>query len=308
MNCKSVSNKKGRFQNLIDSTNPDIVVVTESWLSPKHADGEIGEPGRFGCDFTIHRRDRDTDTHGGGVFIAVRNDLKSTQCEDLEPDSCELMWVKVEAAGEKALYVGAFYRSSVSDTEKLSPLNDSVTSLCHSTQPHVWLTGNFNLSDMEWNPLSVRNGARYSDSYQVFMDMLDEAALTQTVTEPTRDSNTLDLFATNIDTLITRCEVIPCISDHNAILVESRLRPLRQKTPRRSIPILRQLNWDGIRSHISQSWEQLTGNDISGKRGSKTQWMRLLRPLFLIGSHVEKRKRPPPLDSPRLKTTHAKGI
>ena len=111
INCRSVSNKRGRFQNLIDSTNPDIVVVTESWLSPKHADGEIGEPGRFSCDFTIHRRDRDTDTHGGGVFIAVRNDLKSTRCEDLEPDSCELMWVKVEAAGEKALYVGAFYRA-----------------------------------------------------------------------------------------------------------------------------------------------------------------------------------------------------
>ena len=82
--------------------------------------------------------------------------------------------LKVEAAGEKALYVGAFYRSSVSDTEKLSPLKDSVTSLCHSTQSHIWLTGDFNLPDMEWNPRSVRNGARYSDSYQVFMDMLDE--------------------------------------------------------------------------------------------------------------------------------------
>ena len=85
------------------------------------------------------------------------------------------MWVKVEAPGEMALYVGAFYRSSVSDTEKLSPLKDSVTSLCHSTQSHVWLTGDFNLPDMEWNPRSVRNGARYSDSYQVFMHMLDEA-------------------------------------------------------------------------------------------------------------------------------------
>ena len=152
------------------------------------------------------------------------------------------------------------HRSSVSDTEKLSPLKDSVTSLYHSTQSHVWLTEDCNLPDMEWNPQSVRNGARYSDSYQVFMDMLDEAALTQTVTEPTRDSNTLDLFATNNDTLITRCEVILGISDHNAVLVESRLRPLRQKTPRRSIPIWRKANWDGIRSHISQAWEQLTGN------------------------------------------------
>ena len=27
---------------MIDSNNPDIVVVTESWLSPSQADGEMG--------------------------------------------------------------------------------------------------------------------------------------------------------------------------------------------------------------------------------------------------------------------------
>ena len=102
VNCKSVCNKCGRFQNLMDSNNPDVVVVTESCLTPNHPEGERGETDRFCSKYQIHRRDRVTDTSGGGVFIAVKNDLKSTRCSELKPTDCELMWVKIEAVGEKA--------------------------------------------------------------------------------------------------------------------------------------------------------------------------------------------------------------
>ena len=32
---------------MIDSCDPNIVVATETWLTPHHADGEIGEPAIF---------------------------------------------------------------------------------------------------------------------------------------------------------------------------------------------------------------------------------------------------------------------
>ena len=86
VNCRSISDKKGQFQHLIDSTVPDIVVATETWLKPEQGDGEIGEPGRFSADYTIHRRDRPGKSKGGGVFITVKNDLRSTRCEELEPE------------------------------------------------------------------------------------------------------------------------------------------------------------------------------------------------------------------------------
>ena len=90
VNCRSISDKKGQFQHLIDSTVPDIVVATETWLKPEQGDGEIGEPGRFSADYTIHRRDRPGKSKGGGVFITVKNDLRSTRCEELEPEEASM--------------------------------------------------------------------------------------------------------------------------------------------------------------------------------------------------------------------------
>ena len=265
VNCKSVCNKHGRFQNLIDSNNPDVVVVTENWPIPNHPDGEIGETDRFCSEYQIHRWDRVTDTAGGGVFIAVKNDLKSTRCSELEPTDCELMWVKIEAVGEKALYVGAFYLSSVKDTDKLETLRNSVTGLCQCTQSHVWLTGDFNLPELDWTDRSVKQGARYRESHQAFLDTLDEAALTQIVKEPTREENTLDLFATNKDTLIMRCDVIPGNSDHSAVLVDSRLRPFRRKGTRCTVPLWKKADWNGIKSHIDLAWNQLSDTDKAVK-------------------------------------------
>ena len=138
VNCKSVCNKCGHFQNLMDNNNPDVVVVTESWLTTNHPDGEIGETDRFCSKYQIHRRDRVTDTSGGGVFIAVKNDLKSTRCSELKPTDCELMWVKIKAVGEKALYVAAFYRSSVKDTDKLETLRKSVDSVSAHNHMSGW--------------------------------------------------------------------------------------------------------------------------------------------------------------------------
>ena len=43
------------------------------------------------------------------------------------------------------------------------------------------------------------------------------------VTEPTRLNNTLDLFFTNLPTLIQEVEVVPGLSDHDAVIVQSKM-------------------------------------------------------------------------------------
>lgn len=63
--------------------------------------------------------------------------------------------------------------------------------------------------------------------------------LDQVVTEPTRITETceniLDLFFTNNSTLINRTEIIPGISDHETVLIESSRRPLKMKIPPREV-------------------------------------------------------------------------
>ena len=53
VNCQSIVNKKEEIDHLLYSTKTDIIVGTESWLTPDIKDHEVFPP-----DFTIYRRDR----------------------------------------------------------------------------------------------------------------------------------------------------------------------------------------------------------------------------------------------------------
>ena len=100
INCQSVVNKKDHLQTVIDSENPDIIVGTESWLSPSIYDGEIFPPS---LGYSVYRRDRETQTTGGGIFIMVRNTFMSNMKPQFNT-SCEVMWVEVEVRGTKPIF------------------------------------------------------------------------------------------------------------------------------------------------------------------------------------------------------------
>ena len=67
MNCQSINNKIGEFEIMLQSTEADIVMGCESWLDSNIASNEIFS------DFSVFRKHRNR--HGGGVFIAYKNDL-----------------------------------------------------------------------------------------------------------------------------------------------------------------------------------------------------------------------------------------
>ena len=73
INCQSLHVKKPSFLNLIIENNPDFIVSTESWLSPKIHSSKI-----FPSTHTIFRWDR-ADSYGG-VFIACKSTFL---CEEL---------------------------------------------------------------------------------------------------------------------------------------------------------------------------------------------------------------------------------
>ena len=41
INCQSLVNKKAEFYSLLVTHKPDIVIGTESWLTPNHSDSEF---------------------------------------------------------------------------------------------------------------------------------------------------------------------------------------------------------------------------------------------------------------------------
>lgn len=56
----------GELAGLISSICADVVIGTESWLDATIMDNEV-----FPRSFNVYRHDRMT--HGGGVFILVRD-------------------------------------------------------------------------------------------------------------------------------------------------------------------------------------------------------------------------------------------
>ena len=94
VNAQSILDKR---QDLVDSTDPDIVIMTETWLKP---DKERGEAGRFACEYDIHRRDRPGKKTGGRVLIAVKKQYISSRQEDLGADSekenAKMIWERLK--------------------------------------------------------------------------------------------------------------------------------------------------------------------------------------------------------------------
>jgi hypothetical protein len=76
------------------------------------------------------------------------------------------------------------------------------------------------------------------------------------VLEPTRitetQSNTLDLFFTNNNTLVNQVRVIPGISDHEAVVIESSLRPIKKLVITREVWQYRKEDYDNLKKELNE--------------------------------------------------------
>ena len=157
-------------------------------------------------------------------MIAISKCIPSVRLQDLQT-SCEIPRVKLDILTCKDLYLGAFYRPHSSDLPSLEQLNDSLNKLMNLTRdPTIWLSGDFNAPDISWQVPSVLPGSSNFNTHQLLIDISQHHGLSQMVTEPTHLNNTLDLFFTNLPTLIQEVEVVPGLSDHDAVIIQSKMR------------------------------------------------------------------------------------
>ena len=122
INFQSIVNKVPEFQCVIDTEKPDVVIGTESWLSPEISSSEI-----FPLGYTAYRRDRDSKKRSGGVFVLVRDNIVCTEQTQFHTN-CEMVWVKLEVAGVHLLYICAYYKPKEDDQGSLLELRRSFLS------------------------------------------------------------------------------------------------------------------------------------------------------------------------------------
>ena len=205
MNTRSLVNKLSNFQSFICSSDFSILCITETWLSKDIFDNEIIPSG-----YTIYRKD--TDSRGGGVLLAVKDNITSSQLSS--PPHVEILTVLISTSNPFIISV-VYIPPNSSDTNH-ELLHSYLTNLVNESSPII-LLGDFNLPDVNW--------ATYSGSSpksNKFCDLLFQLNLFQLVDEPTHNQgNTLDLIITNNEDIVYNISIHPITNRYHLITLLS---------------------------------------------------------------------------------------
>jgi hypothetical protein len=230
-NFQSIRNKSAQLSCLIDDLHPDIIIGTESHLSPEVNSSEIFPP-----DFHVYRNDRDCH---GGTLIAIRKVYNAIRRTDLESD-CEIIWTEVFTSNKQSTLIGSFYRPPSSPPSIMDSLEESLSKAFRAASNQLLiLGGDFNLPGIDWNTNTVIPSSSNSACCHRLLDIMNNFHLTQTVLEPTRrtttTNNILDLIFISKPDLIKDTTVSSGQSDHDIVTANIPLRLCYKKQPGRKV-------------------------------------------------------------------------
>ena len=167
--------------------------------------------------YVVIRKDRCIG--GGGVFLALKNYLTVVE-EPSFNGNAEMVWVKLCFNKYKSIYVCSIYRPPGSSIEPLYELNDILSSIHECSSPAILLAGDLNLPDLKFEDGICYTSHNPAYGYEInsfFVEMMNDYGFEQFVTQPTREDHLLDLVISTDPNIIENVQVVPGISDHEAI-------------------------------------------------------------------------------------------
>jgi len=225
LNAQSIKNKKGIISVMIEESQPDVMIISETWLSPDILNSEF-----FPVGYGISRKDR-ADGYGG-VLIAYRNGIT---CSDIHIDSsAEIVACKITLVNRQSVIICSVYRPPNRDVAAMENLCQALESLCsrYSDLP-IWIGGDINLPNIDWESLTTTDSTYPASLCEGFLNFMQDHGFSQIVNFPTRRNNILDIFVTNRPSLVTDCYPISGVSDHEAVNVKSLVQVNLQSIKRR---------------------------------------------------------------------------
>ena len=256
-NANSIKGKRAEIQELLNYTQCDIVLTSETKLpsaSEKKTSKKAYDPAEIlpkNYDGSIHRP---RNLNGGGVMIIVR---KGIVCEEVSLKAGkdgEIVCAKISIAKSSPLYVCAYYRPP-SDTENsLDSLNLALEELEEIVEKNprtcVIVGGDFNAPGINWSDMTTKPDASLKGMCSRLIGILSTFSLSQLQTEPTRQNAVLDLFCTNKPGLVKNISLTPGISDHDGVIVvDMSLKAIINKKPQRKIPLWSKADWKSIKEN-----------------------------------------------------------
>lgn len=252
INLRSAPSKVPMIASLIESSRPDVIICTETWL-----DGDIRDAEIFPSNYKVFRRDRSR--HRGGVAIAVTEELNCTEEPELFLDDCEILWIKLKLKKSRSLLICTYYRPDEGDEPSLKRFAESARLASLSQNAIIVIGGDFNFPGWDWKK-GVLKKCRYPSLHNFFRDTLHDLGWEQLVTFPTREENALDLFLTNSPGLVPRVSPLCGLSDHDAVYMELQIQPPRKRQVRRTIPLYDKTNMEDLKRAAAKVSNDITNS------------------------------------------------
>ena len=236
INFQSIRNKTADLELLINKEKPDIIAGSETWLNPDIYNTEL-----FNNDYEIFRKDR-LDSHGG-VLLAIKSNLIAEEIKTEPNSKIESVYCKISLPNSTPLIIGSLYRPPNSTTEYMTNLCNQLSDIkTKYKNAIIWIMGDFNLPDINWNSYTVEKHQYKKEINELFINTVQNLNLELINKRPTRNHNTLDLFLTNRPGLVIDHEIIPGLSDHDIVRVNNRIKTLINKKPKRIIYLWNKCN------------------------------------------------------------------
>ena len=254
MNVNSIRRRKAELEEFSIYAKPDLLMFTETKVDASIASSEF-LPEEFIGNI---RRDRTLD--GGGVMIAARKDLDITGLEVCNNTS-ESVWAKLLIKGHSPLLVGCYYRRDAdSSVEQVEELDKVLTHIDENYNKNasctILLGGDFNVPDIDWEVPAPRHCCQHKPMCARLIELTTEHHMEQIQRQPTRLGNVLDLLFTNKPGLVKEVSILPGLSDHDTVLVDTYLHINPNHKKPRKINQWSKANWNSMKEEASSFQEE----------------------------------------------------
>ena len=244
INARSINNKLSNLKALLHIEKPDLLAVTETWLSDFVLDAELQVPG-----YNFFRKDR-KGRRGGGVLLFIKDDLKVEHLENFSANEVESIWCLLKL-NNISTRLGLFYRPPSYNAEQDKMLFDEIRS--HLNFKNTIIMGDFNFPCIDWKALTSTHQSKD------FLDLCLDNFLVQMVHDATRNQNILDIILTSDESLVTDVHASApfCGSDHNAIYF-SIPGTFTRKSCNQVMPNFNKANFNEMRKNLPEvNWHEL---------------------------------------------------
>ena len=251
-NAQSILPKITEFTKFLNSQNIDICLISETWL-------KVDE----GCsvqNYSIYRRDRPSvnikRNSGGGVAIAIRNDIPHNQLPGLDLQVVESIGIEVCSIQIYSIY----FSGSKLTPQKLRSFNQDIIKIA-SMRNKFLVGGDLNSKHRLWNCIKGNSAGKI-----LFQEMRKRNFIVHFPDSPTyfppqanrTNPSTIDLFLSNgLNDILNTKTVNDLSSDHLPVTFQLELfNTFKSVIPQNKC--YHRADWSKFKSYLNENIDLLT--------------------------------------------------